>query len=115
MPATTASATSRRSFRIGRSIVTRAPRRDCDGLAPVWKRPGDEPFRKQPVAPIIQLMATFAVVASRSTPTNTRLGSVLTPAQALTHLRPGDVALGRLDVLESLGGIERGLWALDVL
>ena len=44
-------------------------------------------------------MSTFAVVAHRVTPTNTRLGSVLTPAQALARLAPGDVALGRLDVL----------------
>lgn len=60
-------------------------------------------------------MPTFAVVAHRPTPTNTRLGAVLTPAQALARLRPGDVALGRLDVLESLDGVEPGLWALDRL
>jgi len=57
----------------------------------------------------------FAIVAGRSTPTNERLGSVLGPAQAVTRLRAGDVALGRLDVLLSLDGIEPGLWALDVL
>ncbi len=60
-------------------------------------------------------MPTFAVVAHRPTPTNTRLGAVLTPAQALARLRPGDIALGRLDVLESLDGVEPGLWALDRL
>jgi RimK family alpha-L-glutamate ligase len=60
-------------------------------------------------------MAVFAVVAGRSTPTNERLGSVLGPAQAVARLRDGDVALGRLDVLFSLDGIEPGLWALDVL
>ena len=60
-------------------------------------------------------MSTFAVIAGRATPTNTRLGPVLTPAQAITRLRPGDVALGRLDVLSSLDGVERGLWALDML
>jgi glutathione synthase/RimK-type ligase-like ATP-grasp enzyme len=60
-------------------------------------------------------MATFAIVAGRSTPTNERLGCVLGPAQAVTRLRAGDVALGRLDVLLSLDGIEPGLWALDVL
>ena len=60
-------------------------------------------------------MSTFAVVASRATPTNTRLGVLLSPAQAVARLRPGDVALGRLDVLPSLDGIEPGLWALDLL
>jgi RimK family alpha-L-glutamate ligase len=60
-------------------------------------------------------MRTFAVVAHRVTPTNTRLGAVLTPAQALTRLGRGDVALGRLDVLPSLDGVEPGLWALDRL
>jgi RimK family alpha-L-glutamate ligase len=60
-------------------------------------------------------MSTFAVVAHRVTPTNTRLGPVLSPAQALTRLVPGDVALGRLDVLQTVDGIEPGLWALDRL
>jgi RimK family alpha-L-glutamate ligase len=60
-------------------------------------------------------MGTFAVVAGRNTPTNERLGCVLGPAQAVTRLLPGDVAIGRLDVLLSLDGIEPGLWALDVL
>ena len=60
-------------------------------------------------------MSTFAVVAHRITPTNTRLGAVLTPAQALAKLRPGDVALGRLDILPTLDGVEPGLSALDRL
>jgi RimK family alpha-L-glutamate ligase len=60
-------------------------------------------------------MSTFAVIASRATPTNARLGAVLTPAQAVARLRPGDIALGRLDVSPSLEGIEPGLWALDLL
>jgi RimK family alpha-L-glutamate ligase len=64
---------------------------------------------------IIGSMMTFAVVASRATPTNTRLGVLLSPAQAVARLRPGDVALGRLDILPSLHGIEPGLWALDLL
>jgi RimK family alpha-L-glutamate ligase len=49
------------------------------------------------------------------TPTNTSLGAVLSPAQALARLAPGDVALGRLDVLETLDGIEPGLWGIEQL
>jgi RimK family alpha-L-glutamate ligase len=60
-------------------------------------------------------MATFAVIAHRVTPTNTRLGVVVSPAQAVARLQPGDVALGRLDVLQSLDGVEPGLWALERL
>lgn len=60
-------------------------------------------------------MSIFAVIAHRPTPTNTRLGTVLSPAQALVKLRHGDVALGRLDVLPTLDGVEPGLWALDRL
>jgi RimK family alpha-L-glutamate ligase len=60
-------------------------------------------------------MTTFAVVASKATPTSSRLGTVLTPGRALSRLQPGDVALGRLDVLPSLDGVEAGLWALDRL
>jgi RimK family alpha-L-glutamate ligase len=60
-------------------------------------------------------MGVFAVVAHRATPTNMRLGAVLTPAEAVTRLRVGDVALGRLDVLPTLDGIEGGWWALETL
>jgi len=60
-------------------------------------------------------MCPFAVIAHRHSTTNTRLGSVLSPAQALKRLGPGDVALGRLDILPSLDGVEPGLWALDRL
>jgi hypothetical protein len=60
-------------------------------------------------------MCTFAVIAHRHSTTNTRLGSVLSPAQALKRLGPGDIALGRLDILPSLDGVEPGLWALDRL
>jgi len=64
---------------------------------------------------MINGMSTFAVVASRATPTNARLGVLLSPARAVARLRPGDVALGRLDVLPTLHGVEPGLWALDLL
>lgn len=60
-------------------------------------------------------MSSFAVIAHRVTPTNARLGSVLTPAQAVARLGRGDVALGRLDVLATLDGVEPGLWALERL
>lgn len=60
-------------------------------------------------------MCTFAVVAHRITPTNSRLGAVLTPTQALMRLGRGDVALGRLDILPSFDGVEPGLSALDRL
>jgi RimK family alpha-L-glutamate ligase len=60
-------------------------------------------------------VSALAVVAHRVTPTNVRLGVVFTPAQALARLRAGDVALGRLDVVRSLDGIQPGLWALDRL
>lgn len=64
------------------------------------------------------------MIAHRATPTNLGLASclvsgaepaLLTPAQALVHLEPGDVALGRLDVLPSLDGVEPGVWALGEL
>src|SRR2546430_7161596 len=56
----------------------------------------------------------FAVVAHRLSETNTALaaaagGLVLTPRQALAVLEPGDVALARLDVRESLDGVEPGI------
>ena len=66
----------------------------------------------------------FAVVAHTSTPTNLALaaggwngvaGKVLTPREALLTLNRGDVALARLDVRQSLDGVEDGLWALERL
>jgi RimK family alpha-L-glutamate ligase len=65
----------------------------------------------------------FALIAQRSTPTNEALvvasrdeaWKQMTPQRALEELRPGDVALGRLDVLPTLDGVDDGLWALGAL
>src|SRR5438105_6800055 len=66
----------------------------------------------------------FALVSCRTTPTNEALGAVefgdavwetLTPEEALDELGPGDVALGRLDGLPTLDGVDDGLWALGAL
>ena len=40
---------------------------------------------------------------------------VFSPADALARLRPGDVAIGRLDVLPTLDGVEPGLETLEEL
>ena len=65
----------------------------------------------------------FVVAAHRSTGTNTALAAaaetlgvvadVLPPRDALRILEPGDVALARLDVRETLDGIESGSLELD--
>ena len=66
----------------------------------------------------------LALVTCRRTPTNDALAerSVLgmsweqmSPTQALDELRPGDAALGRLDVLPTLDGMDDGLLALGAL
>jgi [lysine-biosynthesis-protein LysW]--L-2-aminoadipate ligase len=66
----------------------------------------------------------LALVALRSTSTNDSLGradvrgrrwEAMTPEDALARLRPGDAALGRLDVLPTLDGIDDGMWALGAL
>jgi RimK family alpha-L-glutamate ligase len=66
----------------------------------------------------------FALIACRPTDTNDALAGAggsgaawetLTPGRALAGLRPGDAALGRLDVLPTLDGMDDGLWALGAL
>ena len=66
----------------------------------------------------------LALVALGSTPTNESLAQAdvdgrrweaMKPEEALDRLRPGDAALGRLDVLPTLDGIDDGMWALGAL
>ena len=66
----------------------------------------------------------LAIVAQRRTATNTALAAavprgvdarILLPEQAVSLLQPGAVALGRLDVVDGLDGVEDGLWALGSL
>ena len=66
----------------------------------------------------------LALVAHRAGETNAALTAAappgveivsLTPTQALVGLQPGDAALGRLDVLPTLDGVDDGLAALGAL
>ena len=66
----------------------------------------------------------LALVARRATETNVALAAaaprgtdfrILAPEQALDVLTASDAALGRLDVLPSLDGVDDGLWALGSL
>jgi RimK family alpha-L-glutamate ligase len=66
----------------------------------------------------------IAVIAQTISPTNEALvragaltgdWSLLTPAEALERLEPGDCAIGRIDVLPTLDGVDEGLWALGTL
>lgn len=77
-----------------------------------------------PLAPRVTLsVMRFAVVAHRASETNRELvaawpgadSRLLTPTRALEELRAGDVALARLDVRETLDGVERGVRTLGRL
>ncbi len=66
----------------------------------------------------------LALITCRPTPTDDALSEApadgltwepMTPRRALEVLRPGDAALGRLDVLPTLDGMDDGLWALGAL
>ena len=62
----------------------------------------------------------LAIVAYQREPTNAALaaelgGQLLTPRAALARLRPGDVAVVRLDVRRELDGCEPGLDLLELL
>ena len=66
----------------------------------------------------------IALVSARPSPTTRALADVrlpglelvpMTPLEAASSLRPGDAALGRLDVRPTLDGVEEGLWALGVV
>jgi RimK family alpha-L-glutamate ligase len=66
----------------------------------------------------------LALVAQRATPTNLALAEaappgidfrILEPEQALSTVAAGDAVLGRLDVLETLDGVDDGLWVLGSL
>jgi [lysine-biosynthesis-protein LysW]---L-2-aminoadipate ligase len=71
------------------------------------------------------MTAIVGIVAHRRGSTNDALAEawhelgldarVLKPEDAIRLLSPGDVALGRLDVLETLDGVEPGLSALETL
>jgi RimK family alpha-L-glutamate ligase len=66
----------------------------------------------------------LALVTQRATETSLGIAAaaprgirmrLLAPEQAVSQLRQGDAALGRLDVLETLDGVDDGLWALGSL
>ena len=66
----------------------------------------------------------LAIITQRATETNLALAAaaprgvrfcLYSPEQAVAQLRQGDAALGRLDVLPTLDGVEDGLWALGSL
>lgn len=66
----------------------------------------------------------IAVVAQSATFANEALAAVgcrgadwclMTPPEAYTALRPGDAAVGRIDVLPTLDGVDDGIWVLGAL
>lgn len=66
----------------------------------------------------------LALIARRTTPTNEALAGPsvdglrwepMAPEQALAEFGPGDAALGRLDVLPTLEGVDDGAWGLGAL
>ena len=66
----------------------------------------------------------IAVIAQTPTTANETLARVgchgadwcvLTPGEAIDTLSPGDCAIGRIDVLPTLDGVDDGLWALGAL
>jgi RimK family alpha-L-glutamate ligase len=75
-------------------------------------------------APLGKGSRPSAVVLGRSTPTNRALAEALSrfgyagwvadPASR-PRLCPGDVAVGRIDVLPALDGVEDGLWEMPLL
>jgi RimK family alpha-L-glutamate ligase len=81
--------------------------------------------RHSPARDRIAIGGRFAIVVGRRTRTNQhlvdaarRLGwdaSMLRPTDAVKRLRPGDIPLGRLDVLPTMDGIEPGIESLREL
>jgi [lysine-biosynthesis-protein LysW]---L-2-aminoadipate ligase len=70
------------------------------------------------------MVMRVALVAHRENETNLRIVGaappgveieIVPPSRALGRLRPGDAALGRLDVLPTLDGIEPGIWEIGRL
>ena len=85
------------------------PERPVTGLETIRRRPGFRHFRSGRAARTMPQCAPLPSSRTAARRRTRRLGSVLSPAQALARLGHGDIALGRLDVLPSLDGVEPGL------